>query len=360
MKKNKKTALVLGGGISSLAVSSYLAYLGFKVILIEKNNFLGGRASFFKEKGYLFDKGPSWYMMPEVFDEFFSFFNKKTSDYYRLVRLPINYWYKNFLIDYAKKEFALIKRNLEKEKIVEIKNIDIFFDFLIKGKFIRSYLIKKFFDFYKKKEDDFIVNQLTNIALSIEIFHSSILIHDDVFDNDYLRRKDKTIFYKYNDLYKKEKNNEFGKNLAIILGDLGFYLSNFLFKGVDNHQNKNQILNTFFTQVIKTSLGEFLDVKTSLLNINIGIKKINLINRLKTSEYTFNLPFKLGYFLAIDKVDEKELKLIEKIGFIMGDIFQIKDDLLNFLGDSKITGKSVGTDIQENKNTVIKKYFLKI
>lgn len=87
----KKKAVVIGAGISSLAVSCYLARLGFEVIVLEKNSFIGGRASIFKEKGFIFDKGPSWYMMPEVFEDFFGFFGKKVSDYYNLFRLPVNY-----------------------------------------------------------------------------------------------------------------------------------------------------------------------------------------------------------------------------------------------------------------------------
>lgn len=87
----KKKAIVIGGGISSLGVSCYLAKLGFETVILEKNSFIGGRASIFQEQGYFFDKGPSWYMMPEVFEDFFGFFGKKISDYYHLKRLSVNY-----------------------------------------------------------------------------------------------------------------------------------------------------------------------------------------------------------------------------------------------------------------------------
>jgi len=92
MAKNSKNKLiVIGGGISGLATAALLAKDGYKVTVLEKNSFLGGRASFFTKDGYFFDKGPSWYMMPEVFDNFFSIFGKKTSDYYKLEKLSVHY-----------------------------------------------------------------------------------------------------------------------------------------------------------------------------------------------------------------------------------------------------------------------------
>lgn len=90
-KNNKKKVIVIGAGISGLATAALLAKDGYQVTVLEKNSFLGGRASVFVQEGYFFDKGPSWYMMPEVFDNYFSIFNKKTSDFYQLTKLKIHY-----------------------------------------------------------------------------------------------------------------------------------------------------------------------------------------------------------------------------------------------------------------------------
>jgi len=80
-------AIIVGGGFSGLATAALLANDGKKVLLLEKNNTLGGRARVLKTKGFTFDMGPSWYLMPEVFERFFNFFNKKPSDYYQLEKL---------------------------------------------------------------------------------------------------------------------------------------------------------------------------------------------------------------------------------------------------------------------------------
>lgn len=84
-------AIVIGSGFSGLAAACTLAHRGYRVTVIEKNHDTGGRARAFRAEGFVFDMGPSWYWMPEVFDEFFARFDKKVSDYYDLVRLDPSY-----------------------------------------------------------------------------------------------------------------------------------------------------------------------------------------------------------------------------------------------------------------------------
>ena len=80
--KLKKKVIIIGSGFSSLSASCYLAKAGFDVSIYEKNFDFGGRARQFKEKGFTFDMGPSWYWMPDVFERFFNDFGKKSSDLY--------------------------------------------------------------------------------------------------------------------------------------------------------------------------------------------------------------------------------------------------------------------------------------
>lgn len=87
----RKNVIVIGSGFSSLSVAIDLADKGFDVTVLEKNTTLGGRARVFQDQGFTFDMGPSWYWMPEVFENFFAGFGKKTSDYYELVRLDPSY-----------------------------------------------------------------------------------------------------------------------------------------------------------------------------------------------------------------------------------------------------------------------------
>ncbi|WP_233898538.1 phytoene desaturase family protein [Tenacibaculum piscium] len=87
----KKKIHIIGSGFSSLSASCYLAKAGYDVVILEKNETLGGRARQLKKDGFTFDIGPTWYWMPDVFEKFFADFGKKPSDYYELEKLDPAY-----------------------------------------------------------------------------------------------------------------------------------------------------------------------------------------------------------------------------------------------------------------------------
>lgn len=103
------TIHVIGSGFSSLAASCYLAKAGYDVTVFEKNETIGGRARQLKKDGFTFDIGPTWYWMPDVFERFFSDFDKKPSDYYNLEKLNPAY-----SVYFGKNDYITIEDTLEK------------------------------------------------------------------------------------------------------------------------------------------------------------------------------------------------------------------------------------------------------
>ena len=87
----QKRVVIIGAGIGGLSAACYLSKAGYDVVVTEKNDHAGGRAMVERVDGFTFDLGPSWYMMPDVFEEFFDHFGKKTADYYDLVKLDPSY-----------------------------------------------------------------------------------------------------------------------------------------------------------------------------------------------------------------------------------------------------------------------------
>jgi phytoene desaturase len=86
-----ESVVVIGGGFGGLSTACYLADAGADVTLLEKNEQLGGRASRLEVDGFRFDMGPSWYLMPDVFERFFGHFGRSPDEFYELERLDPHY-----------------------------------------------------------------------------------------------------------------------------------------------------------------------------------------------------------------------------------------------------------------------------
>ena len=86
-----KRVLVIGSGTGGLATAILLSKKGYDVTVIEKNESFGGRGGVFKVKGFQFDMGPSWYLMPDIFEHFFSLIGENISDHFHLKRLEPSY-----------------------------------------------------------------------------------------------------------------------------------------------------------------------------------------------------------------------------------------------------------------------------
>ncbi|MEQ8360585.1 MAG: phytoene desaturase family protein [Cytophagales bacterium] len=103
-----KKVIVIGSGFAGISVAANLAKSGFSVTVLEKNDQPGGRARSFESDGFLFDMGPSWYWMPEVFENFYQSFKKTASDYYNLIRLDPSY-----RVYFGEKDFLDIPAKME-------------------------------------------------------------------------------------------------------------------------------------------------------------------------------------------------------------------------------------------------------
>lgn len=223
------------------------------------------------------------------------------------------------------------------------------------GKFIRAYLISLGYRIFGGVDDAYLP-----LAVSYELFQTSILIHDDIIDEALLRRGKDTIQVSYsknyNNIDEKVKQN-LSNSQALCIGDLGYYLSNkILIDKYGNNKNISNILKEYNDIVIKTIKGEMIDVelpiKVKYCNYNKRLEtSIFDIYHLKTSWYTIIGPFRLGMALRGSNVDIFD-EMLDNIGVA----FQIKDDILGIFGDTKLMGKQVSSDISEFKQTILYSY----
>lgn len=210
------------------------------------------------------------------------------------------------------------------------------------GKRLRATLVKLGFELGGGESTN---KQILLPAAAIEIFQTSILAHDDVIDLSPLRRGKPTI-------YKALGGDHYGISQTICLGDIGFFIATKLIsESKFEDKNKNRALIHFSDMVIKTGIGEMLDIELPRLKKQRQDLAVLKIHELKTAYYTFIYPLNLGVILAGGS--EKLTQEIEVFGRSLGLAFQIQDDILGVFGDEETLGKSVTSDIKEGKNTLL-------
>ncbi len=187
-------------------------------------------------------------------------------------------------------------------------------------------------------------------AIAFEIFQTAILAHDDIVDLSPTRRGKPTI-------YQALGGDHYGISQTICLGDIGFFLSQKLIaESYFDEKLKNKALVSFSKTIIETALGEVLDIEVPHTKKNCTEEDILTIFRLKTAKYTIVGPLQLGAILGGG--DEKLMEKLRKFGESLGIAFQIQDDILGIFGDEETLGKSVTSDIEEGKVTLLYLYAL--
>jgi phytoene desaturase len=122
-----KDVIIIGSGFAGLSAACFLAKAGFNVRVLEKHDQPGGRARQLKLDGFSFDMGPSWYWMPDIFERFFTQFNKTRSDYYELIRLDPSYriYWQNDIADIPA-DYHALENLFEKLEAGSSKKLELF------------------------------------------------------------------------------------------------------------------------------------------------------------------------------------------------------------------------------------------
>lgn len=265
-------------------------------------------------------------------------------------------YYKTKLKEFETDLKKINKSFLENDNPIVIDAVNKFINMNGDGKFLRGCLID--LGYKLTKSDDY----AKTLSLAYETFETSILIHDDIIDNAHLRRNKETIHETYKDEFKKYnvENDNTNTSLALCIGDLGFFYTNeMITKKYKNDRNLAKLLSYYNNIVIKTIKGEIIDVALPFIEKNdkkhaLHEEDIMEIYRLKTSWYTVVGPFILGMILGNSKA--KDIETFEKVLEPLGIAFQIKDDILGIYSSKEILGKSVYSDIEEFKQTILYSY----
>jgi len=196
---------------------------------------------------------------------------------------------------------------------------------------------------------------LIRATMSIEISQSYLLIHDDIMDQDDLRRGGKTIHKMYFDKYLKDVSGgnlkNFSNSMAILSGNVASIFSLGVFDEIDiSHNIRCRLLNELNNTHLLVNYGQVLDIM-SIIDKDFDEKDLLRIHEYKTSTYTFTGPMKMGAILA--GKSESEIGKINKYTLPLGIAFQLQDDILGMFGDEEKLGKPVTSDLSEGKKTLL-------
>jgi len=187
----------------------------------------------------------------------------------------------------------------------------------------------------------------------IELLHNFMLIHDDIIDRSSLRRGKPTLHKILGKTIKNTDQVKLGYDLAIIAGDIVYALAIDAFLSIQEEPiRKEKALKYFIQTAAFTAMGEFIDTIHGVDTLNsVKEKDVFLNYTLKTARYTFDCPLVSGAILAgAPKVDIKKLA---QLGILVGQAFQIQDDIIGIFDTQKNIGKSILSDLTESKKTLL-------
>jgi len=191
-------------------------------------------------------------------------------------------------------------------------------------------------------------------ALSIELLHNFMLIHDDIIDKSDTRRGKPSLHKSFDNYLRGLKNIKFnGADLAIVAGDVMYAMAiDTLLSIKEKPQLKEKALKKLLEATIYTGTGEFIELLSGAKKLKqITKQDIYKIYTFKTAYYTFACPLSIGAILG--GADPKQIEIISQYGSDLGVAFQIKDDILGLFGEEEKTGKSPLVDLQEAKKTIL-------
>jgi geranylgeranyl diphosphate synthase, type I len=196
-------------------------------------------------------------------------------------------------------------------------------------------------------------NSLLRAALSLELLHAFILVHDDVIDQSERRRGLPTFHKLVEDrLGKTDEAARVGENVALVVGDMLFAMALDTMRSTDFSQaQRDAALSHFLRYISDTGAGEVYDILLGTRDIaRVTEADITRMYTLKTTRYTFEAPLVLGALLAGagDDLLQELADLIEPIGLA----FQIQNDLIEY-GQFKGVNRLRQTDLLEGKKTLL-------
>lgn len=196
------------------------------------------------------------------------------------------------------------------------------------------------------------------VAMSTELLHTYLLIHDDIMDHAEVRRGQPSAHVRFREAHRARglqgDAQDFGRSVAILLGDLAHTYAVELFLSAAPGSTRSSELARCFSAMCQEVIGgQYLELLIAQRGgrQESGEAELLSILRLKSGLYTADRPIQLGALLA--DASPALLDGLSRYGAAVGEAFQLQDDLLGMFGDAGTVGKPVGADLKEGKFTFL-------
>jgi geranylgeranyl diphosphate synthase type I len=228
-------------------------------------------------------------------------------------------------------------------------------DYAISGKMLRGSLARlgsDLFDQEPKPASGKMKSSIVKVATALELFQAGLLAHDDIMDEDAIRRGLPTLHKSFE--FKEAPrcpdahiSQKLGISMGICAGDIFFFLAWRLLSesGIKNYKHLGKI---FSRELVDVCLAQTTDVRYGSYRTFPTLQEVIEVYTYKTANYTITLPLCSGAIIA-GRIEA--IPYLEEIGNNLGILFQLQDDYLGLFGNEKDLGKPIGSDIKEGKKT---------
>ncbi|WP_281389042.1 polyprenyl synthetase family protein [Brevibacterium renqingii] len=221
------------------------------------------------------------------------------------------------------------------------------------GKMIRPHLLIDVHEGLGGTESEAAVDA----ACAMQLLHIGLVIHDDVIDNDTVRRGQMNIAGQFSSEAMllgaaDAAAQTWGMASSLLAGDLMLTEAHSLLARLDlDSPRRFEILDIFDDTIAESVTGEQSDVWLSLQLDEARAEDVLAMIGQKTAVYSFEAPLTIAAVLAGG--DAGLVDRLRSIGRHIGVVYQLRDDVLGLFGDEQETGKSVLSDLREGKETLL-------
>lgn len=206
---------------------------------------------------------------------------------------------------------------------------------------------------------------LEKCAAAPEIWHNWTLVHDDIIDEDIMRRNAPTQHIslaktaEQSNFEKTVQTDKYGKDMALLCGDLqqGWAVDILIRGGREAKLAPDLILDMIQRLELRANTelisGEALDIELAAKKLeDISVSDVMHMIDLKTGAL-FRCSCELGAMAALGYGKGREFEKISDFALYLGRAFQLQDDILGTFGEAQKLGKDIGSDLRERKTTVL-------